>query len=70
MNRHEGIGHDYEASPLAPKRSYHCFDFGIAAHMGRDRFYRERSRGSFEREDGRSVQIDVRWANGESLEWY
>ena len=57
MNRHEGVGHDYEASPLAPKRSYHCFDFGIAADMGRDRFGGQRfDSGYWRRSDGSGAQ--------------
>jgi hypothetical protein len=49
MNLHEGVGHDYEAGLLAPKRSYHRFDFSIAADAGRDRLYRQQSGSGFER---------------------
>src|SRR3984893_955451 len=51
MNLHEGVGHDYEAGLLAPKRSYHRFDFSIAADAGRDRLYRQQSGSGFERRD-------------------
>jgi hypothetical protein len=49
MNLHEGVGHDYEAGLVAPKRGYHRFDFSIVVDTGRDRLYRQRSGSGFER---------------------
>ena len=49
MNQHEGVGHKDEASLLAPKRGYRRFDFSVAAHAGRNRLHRQRSRSGFKR---------------------
>ena len=49
MNLHEGVGHEYKAGFPVPKRSYHRFDFTVAADTGRDGLYRQQSGGGFER---------------------
>src|SRR5215831_14802333 len=64
MNYHEGVGHGYEAGLLAPKRDYRRFDFGIITDRGRDRIYRQRPGGGFERPQeifsttGRGVRVE------------